>query len=213
MNHVDPSMSSGSSPGETLAAAPHVYRSPSADNRPPFPAPHWPGEARPRGARRVRLKTRFPSIGYLTCLVRDLGYDGNAALAAMVQAHQPWLRSVDRRRANPVDANPRAGTTAHEHSAIVSVVRPYVLAAPSQRSKTSGGLTKEQVHQALAKKRWDSGMKKAVFEIVYGQRSNLQVSNESGIPLEILYVYASRLRHDIRKADLLVQKKAAQCFQ
>jgi hypothetical protein len=209
MSHVDPSMASGSSPGETLALAPHLYRSPSADNRPPFPAPHWPGEARPHGARRVRLKTRFPSIGYLTRLVRDLGYDGNAAFAAIVQAHQPWLRSVDRRRANPADANPRAGTAPHEHSAIVSVLHSYVPAAPSRRSKTNGGLTKEQVYQALARKRWDSGMKKAVFEIVYGRRSNLQVSNESGIPLETLYVYASRLRQDIQNADLRAQKKAA----
>jgi hypothetical protein len=209
MNHVDSSISSGSSPGVTLALAPQLHRIRSADNRPPFPAPHWHGEARPRGARRVRLQTRFPSVPYLTYLVRDLGYDGHAAFAAMVKAHQPWLHFVDRRRANPVDADAQAKTVPHEYSPIVSVVRPYVPAAPSRRSKTGGGLTKGQVEAALARKRWDSGTKKGVFEIVYRQRSSLQVSNESGIPVETLYVYASRLRRDIQNADLRGQKKAA----
>ena len=244
MSHVDPSISSGSSPGGTVTIAPQLHDTPTADsrtirfdvdaakdsnceisvpestqtikanfgrhaNRPPFPAPHWCGEARPHGARRVRLQTRFPSLGFLTYLVRDLGYDGSAAFAAMVQAHQPWLRSVDRRHAHPVDANPQAGTVAHEYSPIVSVVHPYVPAAPPRRSKAGSGLTKEQVHKALARKRWDSEMKKAVFEIAYRRRSSLQVSNETGIPVEILYVYASRLRQDIRNADLRAQKKAA----
>jgi hypothetical protein len=209
MNHVDPSISSGSSPGETLALASNLHLSPSADHRPPFSAPHWTGEARPHGARRVRLPTRFPSVPYLTYLVRDLGYDGHAAFAAMVKAHQPWLRSVDRRRANPVDADAQTKTVPRECSPIVSVVHPYVPAAPSQRTKTGGGLTKKQVETALARKRWDSGTKKGVFEIVYRRRSSLQVSNESGIPVETLYVYASRLRQDIQNADLRPQRKAA----
>jgi hypothetical protein len=204
-NHVDPSISSGSSPGEILVVAPHLRRSPSADNRSPFPIPNWHGEARPHGVRRVRLQTRYPSLGFLTYLVKNLGYDGSAALAATVQAHQPWLRSVDRRRANPIDADEQAGAVSNEYTLIPGLYRP---AAPSRRTKTGGGLNKKQVHQALARKRWDSPMKKAAFEIVYGRRSTLQVSNSSGIPVEILYVYASRLRHDIRGADLHGQKKA-----
>jgi hypothetical protein len=209
MNHVNPSMSSGSSPGVILALAPLLHSIPSANNRSPFPVPHWRGEARPHGAQRVRLQTRFPSLPYLTYLVRDLGYDGHAAFAAMVKAHQPWLHSVDRRRANPVDADEQGGTITHEYSPIVSVVHPYVPAAPSQRTKTGGGLTKKQVEAALATKRWDGKMKKAVFEIVYRRRSNLEVSNESGIRVETLYVYASRIRQEIRNADLRPQRKAA----
>lgn len=173
------------------------------------PAPHWTGEARPRGARRVRPQTRFPSLGYLTYLVRDLGYDGNAAFAATVQAHKPWLRTVDRRRAHPVDADPQKRTAPRTYSRIVSVVHPYVPAAPSRRLTTGGGLTKEQVQRELARRRWDNRTKNAVFEIVYLRRSPLQVSNESGIPVETLHVYASRLRQDIRKADLRGQRKAA----
>lgn len=196
MHHIDPSVSSGPRPRKSV-------------DRPPFPAPHWRGEARPHGARRVRLQTRFPSLGYLTYLVRDLGYDGNAAFAAMVQAHQPWLRASDRRRAHPVDADSQRGTAPRAYSRIVSVVHPYVPAAPSRRLTTGGGLTKEQVQRELARKRWDNWTKNAVFEIVYLRRSSLQVSNESGIPVETLYVYASRLRQDIRKADLREQRKAA----
>jgi len=152
---------------------------PEAGEHSAFPPPHWVGERRPYKARRVRLQSRFPSLGYLTYLVSQLGY---AAFAAMVQAHQPWLRTVDRRGAS-----------------IASVVHPYIPAAPGRRTKVGGGLTNEQVRQALAKKRWDSEMKKAVFEIVYRRRSNLQVSNESGIPVETLSVYASRLRKEIGK--------------
>jgi len=126
----------------------------------------------------------------------------------MVKSHQPWLHSVDRRRANPVDADTQAGTVTHAYSPFVSVVHPYIPAAPSRRSKTGGGLTREQAETALARKRWDGGMKKAVFEIVYGRRSTRQISNNSGIPVEILSVYASRLRHDIQTADLRGQKKA-----
>jgi len=138
-----------------------------------------------------------------------LGYDGNAAFAAMVQAHQPWLRSVDRHRANPVDADTQVGTVTHAYSPFVSVVHPYVPAAPSRRSKTGGGLTEEQVETALARKRWDGGTKRAVLEIVYRRRSSLEVSNEFGIPVETLYVYASRLRRDIENADLPAKRKAA----
>lgn len=194
MNHVHPSIPSGPRPGRNISV---------------HPAPHWPGEARPRGARRVHLQTRFPSLGYLTHLVKDLGYDGNAAFAAMVQAHQPWLRSVDRRRAHVVDADPERGTAPRAYSRLVSVVHPYVPAAPSRRLTTGGGLTKEQVLGELARKQWDIRTKNAVFEIVYLRRSSLQVSNETGIPVETLYVYASRLRQDTRKANSREQRKAA----
>ena len=138
---------------------------------PPFPAPHWIGEPRPQGARQVRLQTRFPDTKFLTYQVEEFGYDGHAAFAAMVRAHQPWRRTVDRRRA------PTA-----------SVVHPYNPAAPGRRTKVGGGLTKEKVHQALAKKRWEPSMKEAVFEIVYRRRSlfkthDLAISARLSLPV------------------------------
>lgn len=160
------------------------------------------GEGRPHGARQVRLRTRFPSTLYLTYLVEDLGYDGSAAFAAMVQAHQPWLRSVDRRR----------GTGPHQYSPIVCVMHPYVPAAPSRRTYVGGGLTEEQVLEGLRHMRTDPKTMAALVEIVYRRRSTLLVADEFGLAAENLYVYASRLRSHIRAgagADLHAQEKAA----
>jgi hypothetical protein len=160
------------------------------------------GEGRPNGARQVRLRTRFPSTRYLTYLVKDLGYAGCAAFAAMVQAHQPWLRSVDRRR----------GTGPHQYSPIVCVMHPYVPAAPSRRTHVGGGLTEERVLEGFRHMRTDPKMKAALMEIVFRRRSTLLVADEFGLKAEILYVYASRLRSHIRAgagADLHAQEKAA----
>jgi hypothetical protein len=160
------------------------------------------GEGRPHGARRVRLQTRFPSARYLTYLVAELGYDGSAAFAAMVQAHQPWLRSVDRRR----------GTGSHEYSPIVCVMHPYIPAAPSRRTHVGGGLTEEQVLEGLRHMRTDPKAKAALLEIVYRRRGTLLVADEFGLAAENLYVYASRLRGHIRGdggPDLHAQEKAA----
>jgi hypothetical protein len=198
---------------------------------PPFPVPHWTGERRPHGARRVRLQSRFPDIRSLTHLVEKLGYDGRAAFAVTVQAHQPSLRTVDRRRANPIDVD--AVVTkfgpGNEFSAVMSPLhqprlpkfnwpessklvseRFYCPASPGRRTKTGGGWTKQQVQHALNKKRWDSKMKRAVFEIVYRRRMTQEVSEESGLPVSTLYVYASRLRQDMHKIvkDLAKGEKA-----
>jgi hypothetical protein len=161
------------------------------------------GEGRPHGARRVHLQTRFPSMAYLTYLVAELGYDGSAAFAAMVQAHQPWLRSGDRSR---------RGTGPNGCSPIVCVKHPYVPAAPSRRTHVGGGLTEEQVSGSLRHMRTDPKTKDALLEIVYRRRSTLEVADELGLRAENLYVYASRLRSQIRAragADLRAQQKAA----
>jgi len=166
-------------------------------SRPPFLPPHYQGEPRPQGARRVRLESRFPNAGYLTYLVSKLGYNGNAAFAAVVQAHQPWLRVVDRRHATSI-ANVDE-PTAQKYSSFVSAVHPYCPAAPFRSTRVGGGLTRGQVQKALAKKRWGSEIKEAIFEIVYRRRSTLEISKESAVPAKILYVYASRLRQDLRE--------------
>jgi len=186
-----------------------ILPEPEAGEHLAFRPPHWVGEPRPHNARRVRLQSRFPSLGYLTYLVSQLGYDGRAAFAATVRAHQPWLGTVDRRRANPIDADTLAVTEGRQYTPIACVVQPYIPAAPGRRTKVGGGFTEEQVREALRTKRWDERMRQAVFEIVYRRRSNLEVSNESGLALETLYVYASRLRKEIREAHLHVSKKVA----
>jgi hypothetical protein len=160
------------------------------------------GEGRPHGARHVRLRTRFPSTRYLTYIVKDLGYDGTAAFAAMVQGHQPWVRSVDRRR----------GTGPHEYSPIACVMHPYVPAASSRRTHVGGGLTEERVSEGLRHMRTDPKTKAALVEIVYRRRSTLLVAHDFDLAAENLYVYASRLRGHIRAkagADFHAEKKAA----
>jgi len=118
----------------------------------------------------------------------------------MVQAHQPWLHSVDRRR----------GSGPHQYSPIVCVKHPYIPAAPSRRTHVGGGLTEERVLEGLRCMRIDPETKEALVEIVYRRRSTLEVADEVGLKAEILYVYASRLRSHIRAgADLHVQEKAA----
>jgi hypothetical protein len=117
----------------------------------------------------------------------------------MVGAHQPWLRSVDRRQATATIASVRGEKPGY--STLVSVVHPYVPAAPVRRTTVGGGLTEQQVIAALRKMRTDESTKSALLEIVYRRRSTLEVSNESGVPVETLYVYASRLRRRIENNE------------
>jgi hypothetical protein len=177
-------------------------------NRPPFPPPHWHGEGRPSGTRRVRTRSVFPSIGYLTYLVKDLGYDGHAAFAAMIHGHQPWIHLSDRRRANSNGADAQAETSQRESTRFVSI-RPYWSASPSRRTHVGGGLQKQKVIDALQQMRTDNLTKEALFRIVYRRHSTLRVSDELGIPAERLYVYATRLRNRIADQDMSDEEKVA----
>jgi hypothetical protein len=168
-----------------------------------FPPPCWHGEPRPHGARAVRLRSNFPSAGYLARLVSEFGYEGSAAIAALSRAHEPWTRVSDRRRANggpDFNADAQINRPVHEHSSF-SPGHPYFPMSPSRRTKVGGGLTKEQVEKGLEKMRTDERTKKALLEIVYRRRSTLQVADEFDRPVETLYRYATRLRGHIRKAD------------
>ncbi len=80
----------------------------------------------------------------------------------------------------------------------------YVPESPIRCTLTGGGFTKKQVSQGLSKMRTDSLTKAALVEIVYRRQSTLEVSNKSGIPVEKLYVYASRLREHIRQESQAV---------
>lgn len=55
------------------------------------------GDARPFGARRQRLRSRFPSPSYLAYLITELGYDSDAAFAAFGRPLK-FLGRPDRRR-------------------------------------------------------------------------------------------------------------------
>jgi len=72
-------------------------------------------------------------------------------------------------------------------------------AAPPRRTKTGAGFSQEEVLSGLSKMWTNNLMKAALFDIVHHRASTLGVSNVTGIPVEKLYVYASRLRGHIRK--------------
>lgn len=163
-------------------------------------APVWRGEERPFGARRVRPRSNFPNSFYLTRLVKDHAYPPDSAIAATCRAHNPWTRPVpDRSQRSAANADEQS-SGGGETSGISSPNHPYRPESPSRRTKTGGGLTREQVERALVRKRWDGRMKLAVFEIVYRRQSTLRMADAFGLPAESLSVYASRLRADLRAA-------------
>ena len=62
--------------------------------------PVWSGDERPFGARRVRLRSSFPSPDYIRHLVSDLAYDNDAAMATLARGHNPWVHPPADRRKN-----------------------------------------------------------------------------------------------------------------
>ena len=164
----------------------------------PFPAPHWTGEPRPRGARRVQLHSNFPSPDYLRYLVNDLGYDGHAAIAALSRGHVPWTRPpADRRRANACNADEQAEGANYEYSTF-SPAHPYIPAAPTLRTTKGGGFKKEKVTAAIAKHHWDDKHATAVFEIVYMRREPFLVAASLGLKLKTVYRYCMHVRADLK---------------
>lgn len=175
-----------------------------------FSVPNWTNgitrecwrKERPKGARIETLESSFPDTSYLMYLVSKLGYSRDAASAALTRAHNPWTRPVrDRRKASSQNADDQAEYGPSDSVGIVSPEHPYRPASPSRRTRVGGGLTEEQVQNGLRKMRTDTQTKRALLEIVYRRRSTLQVSDEYNVPVEILYVYASRLRGYIHKTD------------
>ncbi len=166
-------------------------------------------DSRPTHARSRPLRSRFPSVGFLHHLVIDLGYDKDAAFAALAQPRKMHGRP-DRRRKRAVGGadeqleRQRERKTIRDYQRLDYGYNLYVPEALSRRTFTGGGFTKKQVNQGLLKMRTDSLMKTALNEIVYRRRSTLEVSNKTGIPVENLYVYASRLREHIRRESQAV---------
>jgi hypothetical protein len=164
-----------------------------------FPPPHWTGEARPNGARRVQARSRFPCADYLTYLVSELAYEPSAAIAALSHAHSPWTRLPDRRRANAFNADEQNGGQKHEYSSFAPA-HPYYPASPSRRTKVGGAYAKEKVLRALEQRGWNDNTQAAIFEVVYYKQSATQVAAQRGLKLATVYQYSSRLRQDLKAA-------------
>ena len=159
-----------------------------------FLPPHWTGEPRPFGARRVRLRSNFPSADYLRYLVTELGYRGDAAIAALSHAHEPWTKVSDRRTSTD---NTHRGVT-HENSSF-SPEHPYRPASPTVRTTSGGGFKKQRVTEEIARHNWNDKTNTAVFEIVYMQREPFLVAASLGLKLDTVYRYCSHVRADLRR--------------
>ena len=150
-------------------------------------APVWTGEPRPN-VQKIQLRTNHPSSAHFTFLVRELGYSGHAAFAAMVRGHLPWLQLMDRRNKGLMNKN---GGAHPEH--------PYFPAAPNQRTTRGGGYRMEQVTAAIARHRWDDKHASAVFEIVYLRRKPFLVAASHGLKKATVYQYCSRVAAALRQ--------------
>jgi hypothetical protein len=129
-----------------------------------------------------------------------MGYDPDAALAAFGHPRRFQGRPDRRRKIAVGGADEQAERKRNRgYQRLDYGHNLYILESPSRRTLTGGGFSKEQVNRGLAKMRTDSVIKTALSEIVYHRRSTLEVSNKTGIPVEKLYVYASRLRDHIRQ--------------
>ena len=155
-----------------------------------FKPPNWTGESRPKGARRVKVRSSYPSQNYLHHLVNDLGYNKQTALAVMTRGHLPWLQLYDRRKISK---------TVIEYGIGTHPDHPYVPLAPNKRTKVGGGYRKEQVTAAIEKHRWSDAIAKAVYEIVYMRREPFLVAASLGLKLATVYQYCSRVRADLRR--------------
>jgi hypothetical protein len=176
--------------------------------------PVWSGDKRPFGARRVRVRSNFPSQILVKRLCEELAYPKDAASAFFIRAHAPWMTPSPDRRKNVCRSisDTDEGKKQRDYVTLPQPAHPYNPASPSRRTHVGGGLKEEQVRLGLTRMRTDDKTKTALFEIVYRKRSTLQVADEFGVAAENLYVYASRLRSHIRAdggADLHAEENAA----
>lgn len=168
-------------------------------------APCWHGEERPKGYRKVNLKTQFPSLEHLHRLA-GLNYPWDSAEAALPRAHNPWMRPVADRRSHGViyksedddKDDEKAGIKKRDYHEVVDVAHPYIPMAPSRRTTVGGGISMMQVMREIANHHWDDATSSCVLGIVYRRESPLKLSKEHGVPVRRLHEYARQIRKAIR---------------
>lgn len=144
------------------------------------------------------LSTNFPSQAFLLYLVKDLAYPPECALACLTHGHIPmWRMKPDRRSGKTVVED----DLILESSALTQPHHPFVAASPTRRTRTGGGMTREQVAEAMGQMRLDGNTQGAMFEIVFRRWSVKKVAASRNLSAENLHVYASRVRKRVRDAN------------
>jgi hypothetical protein len=160
------------------------------DTRPPFNPPHWTGDS----AEGLTVQP-LPESSVLTAadalhLVRDLGYDAQAAFASMPR--QLWMNAkADRRRFGVV------GTEDGRWLDRTNIAQPIPYVAAATRHTKQGFLSRHAVLRAVARMRTNDNMRMAVVEVVFRRQSPTTVAKKFRLNLETLKKYSTRVRQRI----------------
>lgn len=158
-----------------------------SDTRPPFIPPHWTGDSA-EGLIAVPL----PQSNVLTAeealrLVRELGYDAHAALAAIPRP--TWMNAKpDRRRFGVVETEDGRWLDR------TNIVQPIPYVAAFARNTKQGFLSRDAVLSAAARMRTSDKMRFGVVEVVFRRQSPTTVAKRYRLKLETLKKYATRIR-------------------
>jgi hypothetical protein len=170
-------------------------------SRPPFNPPHWTGDWTGDYPPEQYVVVPLPgsnvlAVEHAAYLVRELGYDANAAWTSIVRRppqksdrgkvgevgfegeHEDGLRLVTRRRSNIPQPIP-------------------IVSAPVRRTEV-GGFTKDTVLRAMAKSKSSPPMRMAAFEVVFYRQSPTQTAEKYDVGLEALKKASTRLRRNIQ---------------
>jgi hypothetical protein len=144
------------------------------------------GEPRPKGARRVTLRSQWPSTAELTRLVTKYGYPASAAVSAIYSKGCGFAQDED--------GEQYQGRVLHpEH--------PYVPASPELRGTHVGGFHAKTVTRAIEKTLPGISEEhaKGVFETIALRRNDTLVAASLGIKVTTLYQYKWRVMCELRK--------------
>ena len=144
----------------------------------------------------------------------QFGYSYAAAAASLTRGHLPWLQVFNAGRKRTLSLSELDGDDSFEERTIndsgvqkyIDPYHPYLPASAMRRTTKSNVFPAEVVTRALAKRRWDSRVLGAVFEIVCKGRRPADVAGERWGEddsetrirrIKTLYDYSSRIRKDI----------------
>ena len=185
---------------------------------PPFPPPHWTGDAPPTGVwvnQTINLPSypetsevdknvlsNNPPKDFWLYLVRDLGFPIEAALTSF--GTSPGIQTLDRRRRSAV-MNEEEDEFEYESTFIAQPGHMYI-SVPIRHTKTGGGFTRNAVLDVVAGLRMPEKTKQAIFEVVALRMSPKLVSKKFGIKPGVLRVYATRIRQKIRAQNAKIPR-------
>ncbi len=154
-------------------------------------APVWPGEARPFGARSVKLHSRSLKKRDFAFLVEVLGYSRASALAGVVLSTRG--AATGRHSVSPTEDD---GDPSH----------PFIAEKPVRRTFQGGGITLKDVSLKVRQHNWSLSMMEGVIDVLAKRRSPQAVAAARGLNYQTLKNNSRIIRQQIQGsgADLHV---------